>query len=358
MSNKHFPPANVFISRRNPLFKLALVCCLLLLALSFHSEFRMSGGTLEVVNDRRVRTWVFVAHDQSPEMWIEMTKRCVVSALERTSLVPVCVFYGSPKSPLVSWLESHDVKIIFHTPKWIPKIEAVVNSEVGRINTRWSPLYGSSVGLVSTFLRLDLPLLLSPEEHGPLVLYTDTDVMFRRMVTFDDFVAKGTNAAPDYFIMGTEGGRRYHKKKAGNINAGVMLINLSNMRITYDDFVEWVFSSKNMARGLHFGSYGPGDQGAYNEYYVNKFPIVESPLFNWKPYWGWNDKACIVHFHGAKPVDYAMEFGHGTVQDGDVVKSNPNFKVLFQWCVENSVVSNNDCLRWVDEFHELSISVD
>ena len=28
------------------------------------------------------------------------------------------------------------------------------------------------------------------------------------------------------------------------------------------------------------------------------------PLFNWKPYWGFNPLAKIVHFHGPKPADY------------------------------------------------------
>ncbi|WP_288044190.1 hypothetical protein, partial [Sphingomonas sp.] len=42
----------------------------------------------------------------------------------------------------------------------------------------------------------------------------------------------------------------------------------------------------NVQRGLHFGDFGPGDQGAYAEFYEGAFTIVRGqPLFNWRPYW-------------------------------------------------------------------------
>ena len=44
-----------------------------------------------------------------------------------------------------------------------------------------------------------------------------------------------------------------------------MLLNLEGLRKTYDQFVDWTFSDANIQRGLHFGDFGPGDQGAYAE---------------------------------------------------------------------------------------------
>lgn len=330
------------ICRSSSHLKLVFACLLLLSTIWFYSFY-----SLDSITDTNVRTWVFVAHDQSPPNWIDMTKRSVTSALKQTSLEPVCIFYGSPSSPFVSWLQEHNVKVIFHTPKWIKNIEKVVNSKIGKSNIQFSPLYGSSISLVATFLRIDLPLLINPEEYGSLVLYSDTDVIFRRMPTFHDFSDNGK--VPYYFIMGTEGNPRYFKKHDGNINAGVMLINIPNMRRTYKAFVRWIFNGYNMKRGLHFGGYGPADQGAYNEYYLDKFPIVQWPLFNWKPYWGWNDKACIVHFHGAKPADYESEFRQISG------KRSGDFKDIFKWCLEKSKGPDNDCLRWVDEYLQLPI---
>ena len=57
-------------------------------------------------------------------------------------------------------------------------------------------------------------------------------------------------------------------------NAGVMLMNVAWMRRTYDEFIAWTFSSLNVGRGLHFGPYGPGDQGAYNQFYAGRCVFV------------------------------------------------------------------------------------
>ena len=89
-------------------------------------------------------------------------------------------------------------------------------------------------------------------------------------------------------------------RSIGYGNAGIMLINVPWMRRTYDEFVAWTFSGVNIARGLHFGPFGPGDQGAYNQFYTGKFNVHRWPLFNWKPYWGYNPRAKLVHFHGPK----------------------------------------------------------
>ena len=66
------------------------------------------------------------------------------------------------------------------------------------------------------------------------------------------------------------------------INAGVMLLNLIGLRRTYAAFADWTFSDANVRRGLHFGKFGPGDQGAYAEFYEGAFAVVRSPSFNWR----------------------------------------------------------------------------
>ena len=90
-----------------------------------------------------------------------------------------------------------------------------------------------------------------------------------------------------------------------------MLLNLEGLRKTYDQFVDWTFSDANIQRGLHFGDFGPGDQGAYAEFYDGAFTIVrEQPLFNWRPYWrSRRSDPAILHFHGPKPDQYRAGLG-------------------------------------------------
>ena len=87
-------------------------------------------------------------------------------------------------------------------------------------------------------------------------------------------------------------------------NAGVMLMNLVGLRRTYASFLDWTFSASNIERGLHFGAFGPGDQGAYTAFYRGAFAVVPLPVFNWRPYWSYSPSAALLHFHGPKPEDY------------------------------------------------------
>ena len=87
----------------------------------------------------------------------------------------------------------------------------------------------------------------------------------------------------------------------GSGNSGVILQNVSAMREEYPQFMAWLFSPENVQRGFSWGGAGPCDQGALNTYFEGRTLIRSMPLFNWKPYWGWNPAAAIVHFVGPKP---------------------------------------------------------
>jgi len=113
---------------------------------------------------------------------------------------------------------------------------------------------------------------------------------------------------PAYFTLGVE-----TPSYASYGNAGVMLLNLDGLRATYVGFLEWIFSEANLARGLHFGADGPGDQGAYAAYYRGQFDVINWPTFNWRPYWPYAPAAAsILHFHGPKAADYAAFLATGT----------------------------------------------
>ena len=53
-------------------------------------------------------------------------------------------------------------------------------------------------------------------------------------------------------------------------------------------------------RLLNNFKYPNHDQRSFNDFYRGRFDHLD-PLMNWKPYWGRNNGASIVHFHGPKP---------------------------------------------------------
>ena len=252
---------------------------------------------------RRSLKWVFTVTG-SQKSYDEMTRVAVLSALANTTLIPVCIFTGA-RGSLSRWLEARGVRMIYHKPQWRHKLVAALDrARTLQHHTRSSQLYGDNEKMVATFLRIDIPTLGFMD---PYVLYADVDVLFADDVQVSDFGEK----PPKFFTMGAESTGTLislHNARIGRSvqlgNAGVMLMNVDGLQRTHEGFVKWLFSQRNLANGMHFGIYGPGDQGAYNEYYQGRFSVRRWPLFNWKPYWGYLREAKIIHFHGPKPADY------------------------------------------------------
>jgi hypothetical protein len=179
----------------------------------------------------------------------------VLSALERTSLTPVCIFTGPPNA-LSAWLKAKGVRVIFHTPAWADRLLAVQKNQATALdNARSSPLYASPGAMLATWVRLDLATIGFVDRY---VLYADVDVIFRRDVSVLDFGLP----LPAYFTMGTEAdGGVFELGNGVRVgNAGLMLLHIDGLRRTHDKFIRWVFSEKNVNRGLHFGRFGPVDQ--------------------------------------------------------------------------------------------------
>ena len=153
----------------------------------------------------------------------------------------------------------------------------------------------------SAFLRVDLPLLFPGDDF---VLYTDCDVIFLKEPSV------GT-LRPAYFACAPERTRG----DAKHINTGVMLMNIAALREDHAAFCGFI--KENYPSLISY------DQGAYIAYYNGKNDLLADEL-NWKPYWGTNKDAEILHFHGPKPR-HALGF-----------LTNPHFqapeiyRVLFQ----------------------------
>jgi hypothetical protein len=285
--------------------------------------FHYNGGNIPLQDYLPINTvamhhrlkWVFamVLNNQTDQGYLQMAKVAVISARENTLLEPVCVALVTDPSSTVAttfirWLQSYGVHVIWHNPTWAGIIETEALKGNLLQNVGNSPLYAKASSLIATFLRIDLPILGFVDDY---LLYADVDIMFVRDIDLDDF-----GPLPKYYLMCNEERITEPEKNpfaASYGNAGVMLYNVPNMRRTHKAFMEHIFSDFYKGKGLHYGDYGPGDQGAYNSFYKPSGPfsadIRPYAFFNWRPFWKgdtFDKKAvAIVHWHGPKPHHYA-----------------------------------------------------
>lgn len=134
------------------------------------------------------------------------------------------------------------------------------------------------------YLRTEIPFLIKNLGYDDeFCLYTDYDVIFHKSDYSQLFSLK-----PKTFASSPE----FNPNDWSYINTGVMLMNINHF-IEKDEFIV-DYINKN------FDSLHTWDQTLYNNLYKNNF--TKLPIeFNWKPYWGVNQNAKIVHFHGVKP---------------------------------------------------------
>src|SRR5439155_8764367 len=131
------------------------------------------------------------------------------------------------------------------------------------------------------FLRTEIPLL---HTGSNMVLYTDCDVMF----TKDPGILQCGTAA---FAVAPEHARRIIGKHT-DMNSGVMVMNIGSLRSSFPEFKRYI--KTNLAQFVSF------DQSAYQQFYAGQWKKLK-PELNWRPYWGFSEKARIVHWHGPKP---------------------------------------------------------
>ena len=125
------------------------------------------------------------------------------------------------------------------------------------------------------------------EKEDEIVLYSDIDVLFYNDLDYDTLKTNTLAAAPEFIQeYDTIKGNRY-------FNAGIMLLNLKELSKRKKQLL-------NMLKEKIRPYQECWDQGFFNELYKDDFD--ELPLeYNWKPYWGINTNAKIVHLHGIKP---------------------------------------------------------
>ena len=201
--------------------------------------------------------------------WKDLIRASLQSALMNTNLEPNFIYDGEP-SEFTDELEGRGVNVIFHRLSFTKEI----------INFKPDDKGFQAVAR-GAFLRFDIPIVTTCNDN--FVLYTDADVMFLKNPDFS-----GYNPG---FIAATPESKRGNKE---DFNSGVMLINLKTFRIIYNSLINFTVNNLDIASKFAF------DQGILKEFLKQNYLLLPD-IYNWKPYWGINSCAEIVHWHGPKP---------------------------------------------------------
>ena len=211
--------------------------------------------------------WYFACNSDSKE-YEPLIKVAVLSALKNTTLKPHFIFDGEANE-LTQWLEEKGVKVIYHRSNLYEALEKKYS--------------GNELKIASgAYLRCDIPVL---EKEDKYVLYTDCDVLFLKNIE---------PQYPKYFACTPE----VNKQDWKTFNTGVMFMNVENLQKSYSKFCKFI--SKNLSKLKTW------DQTAYQLFYGKKNSHLDFK-YNHKLYWGIDDNAVILHYHGAKPTMFVDE---------------------------------------------------
>lgn len=223
--------------------------------------------------------FALTAPDKNNAVYTELFEVALKSARQNTTLDLYALYDGPKEHPCYTLMEKYAVKIIEH--------QFSHKNDIAKTYTESYLLshYGKVIPyekLAGTFMRLDIPFI---EKTDDFVLYSDIDVIFLEDIKEEDFPKTKYLAAVSEFSKNIE--------DDGYFNAGILFMNIEGMK----EKASKIFDDLNVGKANETGIF---DQGYLNQYCYNDLQIL--PLeYNWKPYWGYNEKAKIIHFHGIKP---------------------------------------------------------
>jgi hypothetical protein len=270
--------------------------------------------------------WVFTIHVGEHAMsvlFINAVKVAVLSAQKHTRLIPVCVTTLHPRRGVTRWLISRGVRVVFHTPTWVPDVRSKVGYKLHNVfvdrqsNESGHPHEIGVEAAVRGLMRIDIPILGFVDEF---VLYTDVEVMFKADVKWrvllggadeatirhrNDFSTgktafsrAGESGIPLYFSAVSQNRRR--GESALMDTASIMLLSMRSLRQTYKSFEAFIFTGDDLKCDN-----SQGDQGAYMAFYrstatgLTHASLLPSVL-NWNANGGSNIDVVIIHFGSSK----------------------------------------------------------
>ena len=231
-------------------------------------------------------------HRDEDHGFLEMIRVAVASARANTTLRPHLLYDGR-ENAFTAEMRAAGVTVIRHRISFYDQLERAQK----RLRPDWPDYMRTAAG---AFLRLDIPAVETQDEF---VLYTDCDVMFLADPALEEFRPTNFAVASQFDLYG------HHKE----INSGVMLINVRRLRYDLPALLDFGCDMLHTMHGY--------DQEFLRIFYNGKWDPL-SPKYNWKPYWGTDPLARIVHFHGPKPTA-----ARKLIMDADYRQDDPVFHV-------------------------------
>lgn len=223
------------------------------------------------------------------DIYVNLLEVALKSARLYTTLDLYVLYDGPSNHRCCKILYKYGVNIINHRFSHYKYMEKVYPKEWMNNTLKKSIDYDKIAG---TFMRLDIPFIETEEEF---VLYVDIDVIFMKDIQLDELPRPEYLAAAPEFLKDIS--------KMEYFNAGILLLNVPNMRKKCQQIFDMMERGERNQSGLF-------DQGFLNQVCFADMELL--PLeYNWKPYWGINDSARIIHMHGMKPGGTVVNSGFG-----------------------------------------------
>ena len=228
--------------------------------------------------------WYTVLNQQAHASYFEAAKIAVLTCLENTRLRPNVLWDGDENHEFAAWLRAKGVTVHPAVTPFLAELEASrgvrgLNPDAAR----------------GAYLRLLIP---SIENEDRWVLYTDCDVMF-----LSDPSADLAGVRPRLLAATFESNRTNTRY----FNSGAMVLNVEALRAGQAALIDSV--RRNLPNWVGFS---PNDQGALNYFYRGVWEPL-APEMNWKPYWGVNPDAHVIHFHGCRPHEIVDVLSGGSI---------------------------------------------
>lgn len=239
---------------------------------------------------------VSVSNDQeSARVYGEMLEVALKSAATNTNLDLVVIYDGPQGHYYEKIIGKYGATIVRHTFSQVRALPLAFPRDY--LLQKYGRAFDYNK-LKGTFLRLDIPDLDSTDD---VVLYSDIDVVFQ-----PGFNEDGLLKELNYLRAGPEFSP--NPKDFNYFNAGILLLKLKSIR----PFTQAIL--KDINQGI------PNKEGLFDQGYLNdRLFGKHDPLpleYNWKPYWGYNSNAKIIHFHGIKPGASYLASGFGMNKEG------------------------------------------
>lgn len=269
--------------------------------------------------------------DAQNSIYLDLLYVSLKTARQNTTLDLYVLYDGSETGRCYQILKEFDVHIIKHEFSHKNYLEKTYPQDYIK------QTYGHEISyqkIAETFMRFDIPFIEQEDEY---VFYSDIDVMFLKDFSHDSFPATPYVAASAEACKDLE--------NMDYFNAGILYLNVQNMRkISEQVFAELEKGCKNTTNIF--------DQGYLNQFCFDKF--TKMPLeFNWKPYWGYNENAYIIHMHAMKPDGNFENSGFGMSKEALINSLDKHFKDIdgyVYYLMLYYQILGKDGKKWLSEF--------